>query len=157
MHGISHAEIVDVIIQTVKIPIAAERRCAGNGITVIIVCQCHTGHSVILLVGRFIICRIAKQYTVLMVAEPAGGNGDIVRCALEIEQLVPIVGSERGGFDLGMTFHIAMVNPEIPAVCKFPDIISVQLRVMGAVDVAEDDIVSRAVICIIGTEINIIE
>ena len=56
-----------------------------------------------------------------------------------------------------MAFHVAVVDPVVPAVGKLPDIVAVQLCIMRAVDVADYDIMSRAVILIVSAEIHIVE
>lgn len=50
-----------------------------------------------------------------------------------------------------------MIYPEVPAVGKLPDIVVIQLLIMGYLDVAEYDIVALSIVSFVGTEINVIQ
>ena len=97
-----------------------------------------------------------------MQTEFAVGNGDKIRIVivcitLKIEEFVPVIGLCGCTVYLVMTDKFNMVDPEITAVCKFPDVVGVKLLIMGDLYIAENDIMSRTVILVIGREVDIIE
>lgn len=96
-----------------EITVSHESRCTRDAVAVIIVRKRHTRMSVVLIVGRLIVRRIAEQNAVFVQTKFAVRDRNKIGIAFEIQKFVPVIGLGRCSVDLIVSDKGNVVDPVV--------------------------------------------